>query len=47
MEIINSDLLKYNLGLDAGDNLTNILFEKKKKNLNKLKINYVMISIQL
>ncbi len=28
MELINSYLLKYNLGLDAGDNLTNILFEK-------------------
>jgi hypothetical protein len=27
MELINSYLLKYNLGLDAGDNLTNILFE--------------------
>jgi hypothetical protein len=26
MELINSYLLKYNLGLDAGDNLTNILF---------------------
>jgi hypothetical protein len=28
MEIISSNLLKYNIGLNAGDNLTNILFEE-------------------
>ena len=28
MELITSYLLKYNIGLDAGDNLTNIIFHK-------------------
>ncbi len=42
MEIISSKLLKYNLGLDIGDNLTNILFEKNTIIPNKNNITFII-----
>ncbi len=42
MELINSNLLKYNLGLDAGDNLTNILFEKGTTIPNSKEISFII-----
>jgi len=42
MEIINSNLLKYNLGLDAGDNLTNILFVKNTTIPNSKEISFII-----
>jgi hypothetical protein len=42
MEIILSNLLKYNLGLDIGDNLTNILFEKNTIIPNKNNITFII-----
>jgi hypothetical protein len=42
MELINSNLLQYNLGLDAGDNLTNILFEKNTIIPNIKEISFII-----
>jgi ABC-type sugar transport system ATPase subunit len=42
MEIISSKLLKYNIGLDAGDNLTNILFEKNTIIPNNKSISFII-----
>jgi hypothetical protein len=42
MEIILSKILKYNIGLDAGDNLTNILFEKNTIIPNNKSISFII-----
>ncbi len=42
MEIISANLLKYNIGLDAGDNLTNVLFEKNITIPNKKEISFII-----
>ena len=42
MEIISSKILKYNIGLDAGDNLTNILFEKNTIIPNNKSISFII-----
>ena len=42
MEIISSSLLKYNIGLDVGSNITNILFEKKTIIPNNKKISFIV-----
>jgi hypothetical protein len=42
MEIILSSLLKYNIGLDVGSNITNILFEKNILLPNYKKISFVV-----
>ena len=42
MEIISLNLLKYNIGLDVGDNLSNVLFEKNSLIPNYKKISFVV-----
>jgi len=45
MEIIKSNILKYNIGLNAGDNLTNILFEKNTIIPNNISISFIIPEI--
>ncbi len=42
MEIISSNLLKYNIGLDVGNNLTNIIFNKNTIIPNYNKISFII-----
>jgi molecular chaperone DnaK (HSP70) len=42
MSIIPACLLKYNIGLDVGDNITNVLFEKNTLIPNHRKISFVV-----
>lgn len=42
MEIISSNLLKYNIGLDVGNNLTNVIFEKNNIIPNYNKISFII-----
>jgi hypothetical protein len=42
MSIILSYLLKYNIGLDVGNNITNVLFEKNTLIPNYKKISFVV-----
>ena len=42
MEIISSYLLKYNIGLDAGDNLINVLFNKNTIIPNNKQISFII-----
>jgi hypothetical protein len=42
MELISSNLLKYNIGLDVGNNLTNIIFNKNTIIPNYNKISFIV-----
>ena len=42
MEIIPSKLLPYNIGIDAGDDLTNIIFEKSSMIPNNKQISFII-----
>ncbi len=42
MEIISSNLLKYHIGLDVGNNLTNVIFEKNNIIPNYNKISFII-----
>ncbi len=42
MEIISSNLLKYNIGIDVGNNLTNIIFNKNTIIPNYNKISFII-----
>lgn len=45
MEIIKSTILKYNIGLNSGDDLTNILFEKNTIIPNNISISFIIPEI--